>query len=263
MIKLLITIFILLFVLFVKSSFRIIKKEIKEPIFLSKEQTRNYLKNDRDNFVKSLDKINLIARKSKNYKEYITKISKSSLDFSKEEKDKILKGYLDAFRKLLDCSDEFLNKYGFERENLLKLLENVRIQIALTKNKEYEYGMPHTRENIIFLTTYYLKNNINNSLKLSRTFIHEIIHLYQRYFRKYYNKFLKRNRWSIENIKKYSRKRINPDLDNNVWKREHTIYISEFSSDTPESLEDVKNISSNDEHPYEYYAYKISNLLIL
>ena len=64
--------------------------------------------------------------------------------------------------------------------NDYKELINIKWIFECTDNndkKQYEEGLPHTRENIIFLTKSIIKNNEEN---LINTLIHEKIHIYQR-----------------------------------------------------------------------------------
>jgi hypothetical protein len=239
------------------------KVNIKAPHLLSAKETSSFLENDSDNFVNSLNKINLTARNSKTPQEYIRYISRQTLDFTEREKKVLVNSYYNAYNILLANQNSLiLNNYGINRDKLKELFNSHNIRFALTRDKNYEYGMPHTRENIIFLSTFYLNKYINHPSKITRTIIHEIIHIYQRYYRDTYNKHLISNGWSLTQTNEYPKKRINPDLDSRIWKRRNKLYVVEFK-DNPKHLEDIIAIdsSSRNEHPYEYYAYKISNLI--
>jgi hypothetical protein len=134
--------------------------------------------------------------------------------------------------------------------------------------------MPHTRGDVIFLSGYYLANNIDNNDKLTKTMIHEIIHIYQRTYRDDYIEFLKGREWEVHPYNGND-KRLNPDLDDLVWKRPaqkgetatkatrveaggYKIYIALFNSRKPKDLKDINIKKGSQEHPYEYYAYKLS-----
>ena len=106
---------------------------------------------------------------------------------------------------------------------------------ALTKENEYEDGLPHTRTNIIFLST----NVDQTPLKLVSILIHEKIHIYQRLYPEETMNFLAvhgyyrwKQRFGVPRI------RSNPDLDpwiyfNPVSKQPMIAY---YTSDTPNNI---------------------------
>jgi hypothetical protein len=235
--------------------------QIKEPRFLSAKETSSFLEDDRDGFVNSLNKINLIARNSNSPQEYIKYISSQTLNYSERQKKVIVNSYFNVYN-ILFANINKLKNYGINKENLKEVFASHNVRFALTKEKHYEYGMPHTRNNVIFLSTFYLNKYAKSPSKIIKTIIHEIIHIYQRFYRNSYNNYLISKGWSPINTEKYPKKRFNPDLDFRVWKRRGKLYLVEFK-DNPKHLEDIivlDSLSTN-EHPYEYYAYKISNLI--
>src|SRR5210317_380104 len=60
-------------------------------IFMNKEETKNYLQNDNDNYMKNLTEIDLYARKVKSSQEYISNILSTAEDFPINKKDIIEK----------------------------------------------------------------------------------------------------------------------------------------------------------------------------
>lgn len=226
--------------------------------FYTKEQTRDFIIEDKDNFINSLDKPNLIARKVNTKDEYKTISSKAATDFTKKEKEILTNVIIKVCDKLDGLSKPILKKYGLDKKLLLSLSE--KWNIAKTKDIVFEMGMPHTRQNVIFLSSYYLAKNEDEEKKLIETILHEFYHIYQRIYTKRYQIFLKTKDWEIVPYNKTD-KRINPDLDNLVWKRKDKIFIAKFNSLEPKDLKDISLKESRFEHPNEYYAYKLSQEL--
>jgi hypothetical protein len=183
-------------------------------VYLTAKETNDFLASDKDGFVSSLNAINLFARRSSSREEYLSRISNAGRDFTPEQKDVI-----DSLTRKLPSS-----------------------KFALVDNT-YEDGMPHTREDIIFLP----------SVPDLSTIKHEQNHVKQRYsppdlFGMGYTIVGKRT--------DYPRARINPDTNNDVWLSPDTKQpmVALYTSDRPLNLSDI-NINPIYEHPYEYLAY--------
>ena len=254
------------------------EKPIKiDPVirFMSKAETKAFILADKDKFITNLDEVNRIARGVKTNDEYLTITSKSATEFTDSEKKKLTRAIRKACDKLVKLRKRALKHYGLDKNNLQELLE--KWTLAKTKDIVLEGGMPHTRGDVIFLSGYYLANNIDNIDKLTKTMIHEITHIYQRTHRHDYIDFLKAHEWEVHPYNGND-KRLNPDLDELVWKRPakkgevatkatrieaggYKIYIALFNSRTPKDLKDINIKKASDEHPYEYYAYKLSEEL--
>jgi hypothetical protein len=243
--------------------------------FLTKEETKKFIKKDKDKFIEKLDEVNKIARKVTNSDEYIHIVSKAATDFTVDEKEKLTKAIKIATDKLDDLSKRTLNKYGLIKADFWKTLENWKL--AKTKDSVLEMGMPHTREDVIFLSGLYLAKNDYDMNKLVKTMIHEIIHIYQREHGDRYTDFLKDHEWVVHPYNGND-KRMNPDLDDVVWKRPaekgetatnattveaggYKVFIALFNSRHPKDLKDINIKEAKYEHPYEYYAYRLSEEL--
>lgn len=223
--------------------------KIKEPFFLSQKETKEFIEKDPDGFYQSLNTINKKARSHKNYLE-------SPLEFSKELQNRIIKCYQLAIHQLMHKHN--LSDFGIEKDKLNQLINN-KINFAFTKEQDYEHGLPHTRKNIIFLSTYYFDSYCkDNDTKLINTIIHELTHIYQRYYTKEYNLFLESKGWKQIQQKKHKRYRMNPDLNNNtLWINPNgNICQATYKNDNPLHVDDIEQ-NSKDEHPYELMAYNI------
>jgi hypothetical protein len=240
--------------------------------FMSKAETKAFILDDKDKFINNLDEVNRIARGVKTNDEYLTITSKSATDFTESEKVKLTAAIDLACDKLVAVRKRKFKGYGI---HIIKIREHIeKWTLAKTRDRVLEGGMPHTRGDTIFLSSYYLANNIDNIDKLTKTMIHEIIHIYQRNHNHDYIDFLKAHEWKVHPYNGND-KRLNPDLDELVWKRPvqkgetatkstrveaggYKIYIALFNSRTPKDLKDINIKKASEEHPYEYYAYKLS-----
>jgi hypothetical protein len=235
---------------------KIEKKEIP-PIkpkitFYTKEDTQEFIEDDKDGFMKDLDQPNLLARKVSSVKEYQTIARKAAVDFTEKEKKRLTDAILSAVKVFQGIPHRIYKKYGLEKNRLETVIKTWNL--AKTKDSVVEMGMPHTRQNVIFLSTLYLAKTDSDQKKLTQTMIHEIYHIYQRTYAKEYQEFLKKQGWEVVPYNKTD-KRINPDLDNLVWKKGEKIYIARFAKTKPTDLKDITTIEAKDEHPNEYYAY--------
>ena len=110
--------------------------------FLSKEETIIFINADEDNYIKNLSIYDLKARKVKTTNEYLDLISHSCMDFTQEQKEKLMKSASQA-------SSYFNNGFKWK--------------FALISSN-YEEGFPHTRTDIIFLSPKVLNYDKNDLL---------------------------------------------------------------------------------------------------
>ena len=216
--------------------------------FLTAEESRKFLLNDPDEYVHTLNQWDLIARKVSTFQDYLNKIAKSTLSFTSEQKTRLSNAAKDA--------DQFFNRTQIDGINCQEIA-TLPWKFALTSDKNYEDGLPHTRADIIFLSTIVDQTHI----KLVRTLIHEKIHIYQRLNPEEIMNFLAthgyyqyKQRFGIPRI------RSNPDLDawiyfNPVSKEPMVAY---YTSDNPTDIDDVTITKPIEEHPFEEIAYNVS-----
>ncbi len=215
--------------------------------FLSTSETNDFLIKDYDMYVANLSPTDLFARKVTSHEDYIRKISRSGIDF---KEDQIMR-----FREACKEADLF-----FKKANVLgvdcKKIADIPWILSMTKDRQYEDGLPHTRANIIFVSS-----NINESKKdLIKTMIHEKIHLYQRLYPEEISQYLESNGYTKwKNITGVPRVRANPDLDPFIYYDPVTNkpMVAYYSSDKPYSISDIILDNNAFEHPYEMLAYKI------
>jgi len=232
-ILIIISIFILIYI--IKQNFNNKENFNSLITFLTKEDIKNFILKDQDNYIKNLSIYDLRARKVKTNDEYLYKASNSGLEFTNEQKE-----------KLIICANEA--KLYFNN--------NINWIFALISNN-YEEGFPHTRANIIFLSPIIL--NYSN-IELIKTLIHESIHIYQRYNKNEIEIYLKNNNFKISRIRDNSSLiRSNPDLDQYIYKDiNNNEMIAYYKNEYPSGITDIKLTSLLNEHPFEYMAYTIA-----
>lgn len=228
--------------------------------FYTKSQTRNFILADKDKFIASLDKANCLARQVATPAEYRSLAAQAAVSFSAEEQKRLRRAVSLAAGALEKMSPAYLAQVGIDKTRLLQQTLLGTWTLAKTRDSDVEMGMPHTRERVIFLSGAYLaRYGSNNMVKMTRTLIHEFMHIYQRTFATLYTDFLRQNGWMRVPYNENDL-RINPDLDKQVWKRrdDKRLYMAQFTTpQNPKNLKDVRLSESRYEHPFEWYAYKL------
>jgi hypothetical protein len=210
--------------------------------FLSKQETRQFILSDSDGYFGSFSFSDLYARKVLSVDDY--KRSIVTATFSTAVKKRI--------RKL--CA--FIDRY------LPAVISKIPWTFALTVGNSYENGFPHTRKNVIFLSTGCLSQTINEFLRI---LIHEKMHVYQRFYGPQVDAQLK-NLGFIAHNGALRNVRANPDLNKIIYShKDYGLMATVYNSDRPANLSDVTTLATiNDvkyEHPYELMAYEVSEAL--
>jgi len=216
--------------------------------FLSAAETKQFFQEDYDEYVHTLSQWDLLARHVATFQDYINKISKSSMSFTEEQKDRLRKAAFEA--------DEFFRTTSINGIDCEKI-QFIPWIFGLTRGIEYEDGLPHTRADKIFIST--ILDQVHSTLV--RTLIHEKVHLYQRLHPGDMMAWLEQNRYYRWKQRfGVPRIRANPDLDPWIYfdpntKKPMTAF---YVSDNPANINDVILDSPLSEHPYELVAYKIA-----
>ena len=252
MILYIIFILIIILIFFISNKYIFVYNEYysENIIFLNNDELFYILKNDNDNYYKSFFKNDFYSRNIKNINEYIIKINDSVHNFNNNQKEKI--------RKCIKIIDNLFIDIKIDWFNGIKA-NKIQWKIGCVKGKLYEHGLPHTRDDIIIISS----NDIDSftEKKLIKTLIHEKIHLYQKIHNNDVEKYLLQN-----NFKKYKKRefndniRANPDLDNWIYQdNENNLYKAVYN-DNPTSVEDIKYMPFNtqkSEHPFEKMAIEM------
>ena len=202
--------------------------------FLSKEQTQAFIKEDADDYIKNLSIYDLRARNVKSNDEYLKLVIDSCMDFNEEQK-----------QKLMICANEAKKFYD----------NKINWTFAFVNNN-YEQGYPHTRGAVIFISN----NTINsNNGELTKTLIHESVHIYQRYNKNEIKQYLIENNYYISRKRdKNSLVRSNPDLDEYIYKDKNGVeMIANYTNENPKGINDISLKNLMFEHPFEKMAYEM------
>ncbi len=222
--------------------------------FLKADDTANFILSDADTYTFNLSPLDLHARKAASYQEYEQASAKTARNFTSTE--------IFALTRAAKRADSIMSKLTLDgcpsfSENLVK----IPWIFASTEGRTYEDGLPHTRLNVIFLSSLSIARLLANENELVRTLIHEKIHIQQR-LHPVETQALLKERGYIQWKERLGvpRIRANPDLDPWIYidpttKQQMAAY---YASDTPTSISDVTLASVNYEHPYELIAYEVT-----
>jgi hypothetical protein len=217
--------------------------------FLSAKDTAAFILKDDDNYVNHMSSADLYARKVSTTDEYKINASKYALNFTTNDKQNLIK-----------CSkkaDDFFKNYNYKNILNCDKIAKLKWCFALTDNF-YEEGLPHTRKDVIFVSTNVIKFE---EISLITTLIHEKVHIYQKCYENEMSALLQKMGFIEKPISSPSLKRSNPDINNKIYYDIHTnqLMLSIYKSNKPNSISDVENTNHSFEHPYEKMAYDIAN----
>ena len=229
--------------------------------YMTANETMDFLNMDSDKYIHNLSPLDLQARNVSSSSEYINNISQTAISFTQKEKD-----MLDICTKK---ADNFLRNMQLNELIYTQLINrddiaNIKWIFAKTNNidnKEYEEGLPHTRENVIFLSDNVLKYEEKN---LITTLIHEKIHIYQRYNEELFKNIIRMmGLVEVSSIDHYTIKymRSNPDTNRKLYidNKTNNVMVCLYRTDKPSSINDVIMKNHSLEHPYEKIAYEIAD----
>lgn len=214
-------------------------------LFMSKEKTQQFLKEDADGYVQSMTQMDLRARKVYSIQEYIARSIQDAMEFIPEYKHKL--------NQAVQLANHFFSTY--RNFYIDPIIQTMPWKFMLTEGN-YEQGLPHTREDCIFITPKTIKDPLPT---LVITLIHEKVHIYQRLYKQEFQKKLIQMNYQVIGLRSMvPLLRANPDLDEYIYNDQRgTPMVSYYTSEYPSSIQDVKG--SSYEHPNEEIAYTISH----
>jgi hypothetical protein len=248
--------------------------------FMTFKETADFLRNDSDAYVRNMSALDLHARHANTYMDYINNIEDTAITFTADEKELLGKcaDKADNYFKMGQFKElEYANHInGNDIASIKWVFANTYANHFNDTIKEYEEGLPHTRENIIFVSKNVLKYD---ELNLTNTLIHEKIHIYQRYNSNIFDKIIKE--MGLLEIDKKAYKsakyiRSNPDTNNKIYYApanaanaanaairgamvsDANVMVCLYRNDNPNSINDVIHKNYSMEHPYEKIAYEIA-----
>lgn len=227
--------------------------------YMAASDTRQFLLNDPDGYTTSMSNWDLVARHTTTELNYRKAAAAAAASFDADQQIRLrdaarrADAYIQTTLRTLPLSHA--SKYGFDDNVEVEKLLNIKWVFALTRGATYENGLPHTRANVIFLSSL-----VDESPeRLTRTLVHEKIHLYQRMYPEHMMRVIEAHGWRRwKNRQGVPRIRANPDLDPYIYidPKTESPMLAVYTSDTPESVDDVH--VEYGEHPYETMAYALS-----
>ena len=240
--------------------------------FMTSTETARFFAEDKDRYVRNMSPLDLHARNVKTPAEYINRIEDIAISFTDDEKDLLRRCTKDADVYL---RNEVFSEFEYGKHlnggaiaDIKWIFANTYTKYELDVIKEYEQGLPHTRENIILLSKNVLKYD---ALNLTNTLIHEKIHIYQRYNPVIFDTIIKE--MGLKELDKRAFKqakyiRSNPDTNNKIYYYPEVVKDADaydidkvmvclYRNDKPNSINDVIQKNYTAEHPYEKIAYEI------
>lgn len=215
-------------------------------LFLKKKELYDLLIYD-DGYFKSFSKYDLIARNIKNINEYHKIIHISVINIKKKYESILINAIEQADIKCLQINNEWCN--GLK-------LKQIPWKIGCIINNKYEFGLPHTRQDVIIINI----TNLKDISYLINTLIHEKMHIYQKLYPQDIEKYLQFNNFvKICKRNKHNLIRANPDLDNWIYKNNNNeLLLGKYKNEKPKDITDVYFNPVNNyryEHPFEKMIY--------
>ena len=216
-------------------------------IILTKQQLINILIDNTDNYYQRFNFMDLKVRNVSSIDEYKKKIVNSPIDINNYEQKIIIKS--------IKQINHIFENYTYDNFFIGKKANNIPWSIGIVDGTIYEEGYPHTRGNVIVIPKFliYQKN-------LTKTLIHEKIHIYQKYYEDDLLLYINNNFKKAISSSRISNNRANPDIDVHLYtdKNNHLMYCTYIEN--PKSIMDVVYYPVNNpsnEHPFELMAYNI------
>jgi hypothetical protein len=241
--------------------------------FMTSKETAIFFTEDKDRYVRNMSALDLHARNVKTHAEYINTIKDIAVSFTDDEKELLRRCTKDADTYL---RNEVFNELDYGKHlnggaiaDIKWIFANTYTKNELDAIKEYEQGLPHTRDNIILLSKNVLKYD---ALNLTNTLIHEKIHIYQRYNPEIFDTIIQE--MGLKELDKRVFKqakyiRSNPDTNRKLYYYPESassdsseydiekVMVCLYRNDKPNSINDVIQRNYTAEHPYEKIAYEI------
>jgi hypothetical protein len=214
-------------------------------IILNDNELLDVILSDFDNYYKTFSSLDLKVRKVNSIEEYKNKIKNSPTNINLFLKNKLI----NVINKIDNIFDNY-KVIGFDGKKANK----IKWKIGIVKDKNYENGYPHTRNDVIIIPYESLF-----SKHLMSTLIHEKVHIYQKTYPEDIEKYLNHHNFiKINNIHKNIR--ANPDTNNFIYKNSRNQPLLCLYNENPENLMDCTFYPIDHqkyEHPFEYMAYTI------
>lgn len=226
--------------------------------FLSKHQFTQVLLDNKDRYYDTFHKNDMKVRNVKSIQDYENVFRNSTCSGTKELQQKITKCILKVDAKLRQMDGE--TKYGID----ITRFRDIPWKFGFTCDRKYEYGLPHTRGDVIVIN---ITEALNRKEKgLCELLVHEKTHVYQKLYKSEMDAYFKSKGYRVVDTKTTAQKHIpaNPDIDSNIYDDLETKFkfYAKYRK-TPSSFRDItySDDHAKNEHPLEQVAYDMETIL--
>lgn len=187
-----------------------------------------------DDYYDSFSALDLRARGVSSLSEYLKRIESACLLDMPSEQGNVESTIRQCIKQVdwetvIDGSSEKNSWINMDR------LRALPWKIGLTCEKTYEYGLPHTRGDIIILPVSHCGkgkelSGAEHPLELLDTLIHEQLHVYQKMYPEDFQKYLD-NEGFVRHCKRKDIQNVaaNPDADEWVYSKDGEIFVGQYS----------------------------------
>jgi len=222
-----------------------LSKEKKTGKIITKKIGIRYILNDKDNYFKSFSVKDLQVRNVATTNEYKLIGIRSIVDGNTTH-EKII----NKVCKIVDHKLKCINEKWFDYAKC----KRIPWKFCLFIGYDYEEGLPHTRQDIIFIN----EKDIKFDRKLINTIIHERIHIYQKRYPSSLTIYLDEKNMSKYKVRKETDKiRANPDINEWIYKDVKGNKMKAVYKKNASRISDVTYYPYNtqyNEHPLEQMA---------
>jgi len=193
-----------------------VQKQVQNPTvpvyssitFLSAADTARFLQQDKDGYVSRMTRLDFVAR-GMAPDLYLNAIGDAARAYSQQEQSLVTQAIQKADAFFYTCIKTPIPGTTVAR---------IPWKMALTEGRAYEYGLPHTRSDIVFLSSETLAQPLE---ELAKTLVHEKVHIYQRQNSEAIQPWLASNGYepfdSINKRQENSDIRSNPDIGDTYY----------------------------------------------
>jgi len=220
-----------------------------KPYFMTKEETIEFFKSDRDNYIKDMTDLDMKALKSSSKVDYLNKSISDADSFTNEEKRILTRACGEA--------DDFFRKFNKIPNINFKKIADIKWVLSKTEGNYYEQGYPHTRLNMIFISP-----DVIHHYEVTRIMVHEKMHVFERLFPDEMKVWIEAEGYKpYKKFSEYPMGRSNPDLDGMVYlDKNGRETLAQFKNNNPSGIDDATYLAGKDwkeEHPNETLAYRV------
>lgn len=216
---------------------------VPEVSFMSATETADLISADADKYVANFTDPDLSARRIQSREAYLARASAAARDFTEAEKLRLKKLANFAAARLRSKSQPKIAALPWK--------------FAVTRDMDYEDGIPHTRGNVIFLGDDALASADS---ALTKTLVHEQVHVFQKKHPEVIAEYIKTGGYRPIGKRPSGLVRANPDLTDVIYSDARgTPNVALYKSAQPRFISDIVGITPEEEGPEERMAYEIAN----